>query len=211
MKERKEIEHESFGMISAGRVNSSGRYMFGSDIKHNAYIEITISRADLVEKSGRQNTFPRENLIRIRLSAVQWAEFLTNMNTTGVPCTLEVIQGIRQEEYVPVEDKLKVAFREGKEYLENASTKGLLGKVRDYIANLKIAKKHKEELEVMTRLLDDNLKSNAKFYLEQFNKEAERIVTESKAEAEASKAIIMNKLGEIKLNKLKQLKNNDNK
>ena len=207
MEKKKIKKHESFGMIRAGRVTSGrGSYMFESNVKHSTYIELTITRAEQVEDYGSTSVFPREELIRVSMSPVQWASLLTNMNSMGTPCTIERVLGKSQEPFELEEDKPATAFRIGKEYLENAATKGLLTNIRKYIEELKITKKHKEALEAMTRSLDTNLKSNAEFYLNQFIKAAEETVQESIAEAEASRAFIMEKLGEIKLDELKKLK-----
>lgn len=196
----------SYGMISASRVNSTGTPLFGSDIMHENFITVSIKEAS--HELGRSvEIFPNKEIIRIAMTAVQWADLLCNMNTQGVPCTIERRVDCEVERYQPIEDRLGTIFREGKTYLENAETKGLLKRVREVIENSRLSKKDKKELEVHTRLLDNNLRANASFYLKRFIEEADKVVIDSKSEIEANKTHIMKELGKIKLNEIKQLNN----
>tara|TARA_R110000796_G_scaffold231853_5_gene349927 strand:+ start:1125 stop:1745 length:621 start_codon:yes stop_codon:yes gene_type:complete len=196
-------EKDSFGMISASRVSSTGQFLFGSDIKHSAFVTLTISTATFDEEKTNHHIFTKDQIVRVAMTAVQWADLLCNMNTTGVPCTIERRIDKEVERYEPSVDKLGVAFRKGKEYLENATTIGLLNDVRRLIEDSKLSKKAKSELEAATRLLDKNLKNNAVFYLSQFIEESTKVVIDSKAEVEANRTFIMKRLGEIKLDELK--------
>lgn len=207
---KEDVTKNCYGMISASRITSNNTYLFGSDIPHSTFITLRIHNAEVDEKySTNHDIFPKERLIEIRMSASQWADLLCNMNTMGVPCTVTRVLNEKMEEYSPIQDRINKTFRKGKEYLENASTRGLLNRVRNLISDLKIPKKQKEELEVATRNLDKDLKSNATFYLEEFIKEAEKVVQESKAEIEANRAYITEQLGFIKLDEIKKL--NDGK
>lgn len=189
------------GMISASRVHSSGTHLFGSDIEHSTYITLDISTAERSTSYGGA-IHPKDSIIRVAMTASQWADLLCNMGTVGVPCTIKRRIDVEVEPYVQTYNRVETAMNTGVSYLEDAATKGLLTKVRTLIENSKLSKKAKGELEVATRLLDENLKSNASFYLKSFIDEAEKVVVESKTEIEANRTYITNALGKIKLEEL---------
>ncbi len=61
----------SYGVISASRVQSSGQPLFGSDIQHSNFVSLSISEAD--HEPGRSTEiFPKKEIIRISMTAVQW-------------------------------------------------------------------------------------------------------------------------------------------
>jgi hypothetical protein len=82
--------HPSFGLIGVSRVTSNGTRMFGSAIDHSSFIEVTVAHAELIRSPG-YDRYVRKGipLVRLRMSAAQYAELLTTMNCgDGVPCTL---------------------------------------------------------------------------------------------------------------------------
>lgn len=194
---------KSYGTIGINRVNSTGKFLLDSDTPHNSYVSITISTGELEEERHYNRVFPKDQIIRVAMTNVQFANLITSLNTSPTPCTLERLKGHEIEEYSPHKSATDIVFRKGKTYLENASTKGLLNRVKEIIENSKLNKKAKKEIEVSLRNLDNSLKANAAFYLEQFINEAEKVTVDAKSEIEAVKQNLINELGQEALKKLK--------
>jgi hypothetical protein len=88
-----ERSHPAYGNISISRIQSGkGRKFFGSSIKHNNFIRLTIHRGVEVESYGikrfRQNE--RRGLIEVNLTQTQWAAMVSSIGLgEGTPCTIE--------------------------------------------------------------------------------------------------------------------------
>ena len=77
------------GMVSWARsCNASSRNLFGTEIKTNNPITLRINKAEEIRDLSRNWYHSLEQIVEIEMSPVQWAEFLTSGNTSGVPCTI---------------------------------------------------------------------------------------------------------------------------
>lgn len=82
--------HPAFATIQANRVSGSTN-LFQSDFRHNAYITIRISAAEVVRDLSNDWVFSglRDEYIEVSLSEAQWASFVSSMNVgSATPCTL---------------------------------------------------------------------------------------------------------------------------
>ena len=88
--------HPSFAQIAASRVSSNpGAVMYGSKLRHGRYIMITISESELHRSINSDRYHDRKQLIRVRLTETQFAEFITTLNSGGgAPCTIERHNGV---------------------------------------------------------------------------------------------------------------------
>lgn len=90
--------HESFGQLEICRQQSNvGTPLYGSSIKCENTIRLTIHSSEEHRSLHRFWFFQRRPLIQIEMSPVQFAEAITSLNTTGIPCTIRVIDGVRME------------------------------------------------------------------------------------------------------------------
>ncbi len=91
------VKHESFGMLRVVKA-TGGMSLFNSPIDGGGAICIEISTAEVDRHLNHDWVHPRERLIEVWLSPLQWAEAITTgMNTEGVPCTLHAVAGKRME------------------------------------------------------------------------------------------------------------------
>lgn len=83
--------HPSYAQISASRVtSSSGVPCYGSKLRHSRFINITISQSEIVRSINSDHFHDGEELITVRLTENQFAQFITSLNIGGgTPCTLE--------------------------------------------------------------------------------------------------------------------------
>ena len=89
---------KSWGMVGFYRNYGSGRELFGSDVTNHNTIRLTVKHAIKHRELGRDWTMGDDIICEVELSALQFAELLTNMNMgDGVPCT---IRYTREDGYV---------------------------------------------------------------------------------------------------------------
>ena len=73
--------------------------MYGSKLKHNYYIVLTVSRSALTRDLSQEWYHPTEEIIEVRMSENQFAQMITSLNRgTGSPCTIQRVQGKRIED-----------------------------------------------------------------------------------------------------------------
>lgn len=82
--------HPAFAQIVAHRVSSTpGAVLFDSELQHGHYVTIQISEATRRRGLNRDWIYGGKRIIEVAMSEAQWASFVSSMNTSGVPCTLE--------------------------------------------------------------------------------------------------------------------------
>lgn len=87
--ERGYEEHPAFGQIEVARVSSTpGISLFDSDVRHQHYVTVKIRHADRTRTGGRDWIHGTRDIVEVSLSEAQWAQAITNMNTTGTPVTI---------------------------------------------------------------------------------------------------------------------------
>ena len=183
----KELPKESsrYGMISVHRTNSTGTHLVGSDIEHQQFITLKISTANYERTLKNDWFFPDRNLIEISMSLSQWAEFISSPNTSGVPCTLERIQGkcLFEDEEVPFVDKIKLHDDEYKRHWANnvKELKTLIANLSDSFEN-KESRKTQRELIRQLEILIKNFIPNEKFAINEFEEHIEKRVNQAKTE-----------------------------
>lgn len=80
--------HPAWALIGAHRV-TGGAALFDSDVKHQHYVTVTLSRAKRKRDLHRDWFHPGEEIVEVAMSEAQWAAFVSSMNSgTGVPATL---------------------------------------------------------------------------------------------------------------------------
>jgi hypothetical protein len=194
--------HESYGVIELSRVTSSPVTLFGSSVKHQQFISLTISRANIIRNLHEDKIYAGDELIRVSLSSVQLGELLTNMNvSSGVPCTLErIFDGVEyksvpnppditttQETYI---DEFK---HDVKEAVSNLKT--LLKRVEELENKPSVTKTERREISASLAGIVTAIESNMPFILTQFNEKVEKVIGEAKGEIEAFQSELIRRAG----------------
>ncbi len=194
----KQEYHESYGMVRIGRISGGNGKFFGSHIKCNNYITIEISDASVSNDLGRNWFFSKNEITKIKLTPTQFSELITTTNGTGVPCTLEVVNGKRRE---PVPEDTKTEARKAVDYFKARMEKfddemtEYSDKAQEILEKKSINKSDRAELLNQLRRMHQEVKSNIPFYMEQFNKSANKVVNDAKAEVDAFTTHIIQKAG----------------
>ncbi len=204
MSKKRCIEHESFGMISIHRVQSRGTPLFGSSLIQQNLISIKVTRADDTRHLNKHWYHPKEILVEFDLSPTQFIDAMTNMNTTGVPCTLRNVGGERMEE-CPHEDVFDTFHSELKEDIKEVL--GRTGKLMKLVEEkLKapgtISKATRLELAEHLYHIEQDIRANLPFVYKQFNRQMDKSVSEAKGEIEAFFTQTIHNLGSKELVRL---------
>lgn len=177
----KRYEHPSYGMMSITRYYGGDGNFFGNDLpmEGSGGIEIELKEATLERNAnGLHCDFfnPGRLKFKVRMSHLQFAELITNMNTTGVPVTITNI-GIERLDDPPVLNKREVFDEETKEVVSNVKQKAndIIAKVQNLFETKKsLTKKDKEEilrgLNQLKMATFDHLPFMQKMFDEQMNK-----------------------------------------
>ena len=204
MDKEKTYRHESYGNIDIYRTQSNqSNPLFGTDLTHRNTINIDISLNELTRGLNHDYYYPYKKLISIELSPIQFAEAITNLNTSGVPCTIKYYDG-KYLENPPYKNKSEIFRQEFSNTLnENtAIAKGLIVELTEKFKEKGTLKKadKKEILSLLNRLYN-NLNGNLEYMLKCCQEQVDKTVAEGKAEIEA---YISNKINTLGLQALKE-------
>ena len=188
MEDNKKIfTHPSYAMISFSRYTGSNSYMFGSELNHNGGIRLRICNAEKHRHLGRDWYHSRDVLIEVNMSYSQFAEAITNMNTTGVPCTLDYHDG-KQIEPCPKQSNEITETHEEFEKLSSKIASNLNECINMAIEQLNspkpTTKKEKQALIDSLKYAKMNIESNMPFVIKSFNENIDTTVSNAKAEVE---------------------------
>lgn len=189
-------EHPAYGVAVFNRVQGRTGRLFGSPLKdHNHCVSLTIERACIRHDLGKDWIHGSvQELIRVTFSPTQFADLLTMNMGSGVPCTIERVQGERMPdvpEDEPVEhEKVVDAFK-----VQNQETvdrlKEQLVNIRELLKKPKLSQEDKRDIEWIVGKALQDVGLNAPFMLEQFGAAATKVVTHARAEmAAATRTVI---------------------
>lgn len=179
-------DHESYGMLSFSRVSGNVN-LFGSSIKHHNLIEMQVRKGSVARDLSKNWYYGREDIVSVFMSYTQFVEAITNMNTEGVPVTIRSIAGKSMEPcpFESVREKLSNEFQESIDVLlKSAAT---AAKKAEEVLRRPGAISKAERNEIASELfrVEQQIRSNIKFVMDQFNEQTEKSITEAKGEIEA--------------------------
>ena len=178
MRKEERKQHESYGMISISKFQGNGAQFFGSDLIQNGGVSITISQADVLVDGHRRTPMSGNVVTRLRMSYNQFVDAITSgMNTSGVPCTLEYVDGKRVEQTTHVEDKKDLFAADmadtQRQYLEKIDA--IMEKLEG-----NIGKRKAQEIKHDLGVLHSHVSSNTPYVMGCFREAMEDTVTEAK-------------------------------
>ena len=176
----KRYEHPSYGMMSITRYCGGNGNFFGDDLpmEGSGGIEIELKEATLERNANglHCDSFnPGKLKFRVKMSHLQFAELITNMNTTGVPVTITNI-GTEILDDPPILNKREVFDEEAEEVVSKTKQRAndIIAKVQNLFESKKsLTKKDKEEiireLNQLRMATFDHLPFMQKMFNEQMN------------------------------------------
>lgn len=197
--------HPSYGVLSMSRcsIGGDGVALFGSSIRHNDTIRLTISKATLERSDNIDRHYAaaalKDQYVEVEMSYTQFAEAITSLNMGGgVPVTVMSANGQRMEP-CPFEDKQKQMRQEFKTMTReitnhlDARTK----EIADILDSKKTLSKADREMIMSTfKSASMQIHENMPYVNELFAEQMEKTLTEAKGEFES---FIQNKMNSIAL------------
>ena len=187
MDDTKITTHESWGLIQANRVSGRSDDLFATSIDHQHTVQIRISRASEHRSLNYNRYMDEEELIRVEMSPMQWAELITSMNCgTGAPCTLRRFEGKQikgerhQTETVRIQDEFA---QEAKDI--GAKMEGVMSEIRNTLESAKVSKKVRDHINGMLYQFSRQYHDHMPFIQTMFAEACEGTVTEAKAAVDA--------------------------
>lgn len=203
-------KHESYGMVSLSRLHrgGSGRStLFGSDIAfHPVTIELQVTPAEWVTGDGDGHAFGHgAPLIVIEMSATQFAQLITTVDTPGTPCTIKSAGGKRMEEPPDYGTEMERAEEEFE-----VKAKNVLSQVADQIRNATARLRDRTPIKVSEREglikimegIRREVTSNLPYLLNLFHEKVSKATQAAKSEIEAFTELSLRQVG---LNSIKQV------
>jgi hypothetical protein len=185
--------HPAFSFIRASRVSGSTN-LYDSDFRHQHYVSVTIGRSHRERSYSNDNTYDERELIQVAMSETQWGHFVSSMNSSSTPCTMqrgpmpestykyEMIPGLPDPK--PVTEKFD---REIDAAMQEAIN--MVRAMRDKLSSSEKPLSKKEQIELARNLdtVSHRITGSAKFVADQFSEHVEKTVDKAKAEFNAYK------------------------
>lgn len=180
--------HPSYGIARFSRISGERGRLYGSKINSSNTIDLTISTSKCRQDLGRDWYYDKDEVINVTFTQTQFAELLTNMNASGVPCTINYREALGRIEFAEMPHELEYIKEtiltkqvEQKEKLRTLQKEanGLLIKTGT------LKKADKERLIEINRLIVNLAESALPFYAESAEKTIRKATQEGKAEIEA--------------------------
>ena len=181
--------HESYGTIQFFKGQCSTRTLFGSSIKYNDIILCRISNAELQRYLNKDWIHPISTVLEFEMSQTQFAEMLTNMNSSDAPITFKLKTGgeLKKCENLPFESVFMKHSNEFNEHLQttNKKTENLIKELTKTLNESKIKKSDKETLISLAENILTEINANSSYQLNAFHEQVDKTMTECKNEIDA--------------------------
>ena len=169
--DREKQTHPSYGMISISRFQGGDNTYFGSSIKHSGGISLTIHRAEIQRDLNRDWFHPHDRIAEIRMSYNQFAEAITNLNTSGTPVTISYTEKdgiIKSDEFKSKRMQFENEFKRDMKEL-NDRVSSLVIETETLLSQQKPLTKHEKEIILgQLRGLKQEIESNIPFVASKF-------------------------------------------
>lgn len=188
--ERETYRHPAFGMVSFGRVTGGDNVLFGSSIKHNDRIRLTIKHGEQDRTLHEDRYYGRKRIAEVEMSYSQFAECIGAMNVgDGVPCT---IQYTEKEGYVPAIEESNSKREQFRKEFGDTIAKAMeqvqnqINQIQESIDTKKnLGVKDRKEIISQLQQVKYNIRCNLDFCVGQFDEQMDKSTMEAKGEIEA--------------------------
>lgn len=154
--------HPSFGMVSVS--NCSGNVdLFGSEVGVSSFLSLKVHTAEVNQDNGNTRYTQGDCIAEVMMTPVQYAEMISNPNSTGVPCTVRYTEKLGHIAQEHMSSKTVYAesevHRRAEEVKQQAST-------IEFEVNTALSKKgamtskDKDAIKELVRKLAQNVHSN---------------------------------------------------
>lgn len=188
-REEKIYNHPSFGIVRFSRVHGQSKYLFGSEIQSDNFIELTISEGQLRRDLSNDWYSEGKEKIVVKMSQNQFAELITTMNyCPGVPCTITKDQNGLVEQVEGLESKKTYTHNQFKNRMSDFMTEidEKFKSAEKILNKSNITKKDREELLWFYKRMSQEVKSNIPFFANCFQEVMDKVVVDAKMEIDSA-------------------------
>jgi len=185
--EAERISHESFGQIQFNRTNSKDVHFYGSELPQDHYISLEIHESVIERELTQDRYYNKGQILRLRLSSGQFAELITSMNHgSGVPCTIERIQGKKIAELPERESRKDFVHRKFEDRMKMFADdiRDRQTKAQDLVKKKALSKADMHELQMLLNWMTMEIERNIPFFAKCFQETMDEVVFEAKTEVE---------------------------
>ncbi len=198
--EKETHTHPSFGQISFSRTQCSGGVKFyGSELDQDHYIQMEVNPSEVSRDLTKEWYFAKSHkTIKVRMTSNQFAELLTSLNHgSGVPCTVEVVDG-KQVADIPFQESRKEFIHRKFQDRMTDFAKSIRDKQNQAKAIVKkktLSKQDVHDLGYHIEWLTQEVERNIPFFMECFQETMDEVVNDAKAEIENAIQLKVTTLG----------------
>lgn len=193
-------KHPSYGMVHLSRQTCSGEgvSLFGAKHPSTTVMSLTIEKAQNTQEISKNWYYGYEDVTEILMTPVQYAELISNPNTSGVPCTIKYTSKEGNIIYKPHATEIEHAEVKIKESLDKLSgeIKGKKDQAVEILqrkGTLKVSDRN--HLIQLIQNIDQDMQGNIPWYKEQMAKSIDSMVMEANSDIESLVANVQTKLG----------------
>ena len=172
--------------------------MFGSNIKHQNFISLRIFKSEKCFDEYSERYYPREQLIDIEMSAVQFSEAITTLNYgSGVPITLRFVGGEMMPECPEVNQVEKINLDAKDKIQEVAEQLVKYKQEADELLTKKgaLLKNEREKLKGNLSHIFQQINSNLPFLHQCMQEAVDNTVSQAKGEVDSYLTSAISNLG----------------
>jgi hypothetical protein len=169
--EHESLSHESFGQIQFNRSNANGTHFYGSELPQDHYISMEVHHSEIHRELTQDRYYNRGQVLRIRLSSGQFAEMLTSMNCgSGVPCTIERIEGRKIGELPMQESRKEFVHRKFEDRMKmfGDTIRERQNKAKELVKKKTLSKDDMHQLQMHLEWLTGEVERNIPFFAKCF-------------------------------------------
>jgi hypothetical protein len=197
--DEEETDHPAYGMISISKISGGETALFGSSIRHNNKISLSIKSAKLCRGLNNDRYHAKKQIVEVELSNDQFTSFISNANCgDGSPCTLRYIQGKRIENPPAPLNRRHQFTQEFKDTLsklfkDSESLSAEANRLLNRSGALK--KAEKDRINSLLHRVSANTKANLAFTFEQFQETLDKTVVAATSEVNGNIQTMIQSLG----------------
>lgn len=182
-------KHPSYGMVQFVRTGGRGGTFFGSSLKdHHTTFTLRVCRGEREHSLKQDNYYGREQLMEVELTANQFTELITTMNMgSGVPCTIRRIHGQGRIPDPPDNtletERIHASFAADMHILA-ANLRKWQKQAKEILEKKNLTRADREQIESILFQVDQHVRSNIPFVVDQFQRATDKITVAAKSEVE---------------------------
>lgn len=178
----------AYGMLCFNRRHGSDLSLFGSSIKHNDIISMSIKHG-FVDRSDSTDSFVgRGSIIDLEMSYAQFAEAITSFGINdGVPVTIRFTEkdGVcERPSFVSKTEQFENEFAEHTNKMSETANNARK-EIAELLEKKSLTKADKQRINDLLSRTVYEIKENAPFILERFNEQMDKTIVAAKNEVEA--------------------------